>query len=116
MASPCPCGCGRKIGFPRQDAAGGLAEMDEALPVLREAVDALLRESDARGHARDLHHQSERFLQFGEDLRRNFLAHAHGSVSPSITPDLDVLRARMNVWVGTATLLLESASELRTSH
>ena len=90
--------------------------MDEALPVLREAVDALLRESEARGDARDFRSQSDRFLVSGEDLRRNFLAHAHGSVSPSITPDLVALRARMNEWVETAALLVESASELRTSH
>jgi hypothetical protein len=90
--------------------------MDEALPVMREVIEALLRASEMSDVPRDFRNQAERFLQSGDELRRNFLAHAHGSASPLITPDLLELAERTNEWFGTASVLIESASGLRAAH
>ncbi len=113
MASPCPCGCGRKIAHSRQVAAAGLVEMDAALTAIRDAIDVLLGTSARPDVPRDFRSQSERFLRSGEDLRRDFLAHAHGSASPVVTPDLVELRGRTNEWLGAGTVLMQSARSHR---
>ena len=102
MASLCPCGCGRKVGFATKAAAVGVHNMDEMLAVVTPALEARLADAaideDAAAELR-------RSLEGGQEIRGWLLAHVHKEAVPGVTPDLLKLKRAFDRWAENARSL-----------
>jgi hypothetical protein len=102
MASTCPCGCGRKVGFSTKGAAAGVAAMDRMLSDVAPEVDAWLRAGTVGGDEAD---RMRSFVDDGRRIRGFFIDHVHRVARPGKTPDLLELKRRMDRWAATALKL-----------
>jgi hypothetical protein len=85
MATVCPCGCGRKIGFSRRGAAAGLERVDGILEDVTPVVERQLAREDVDPEGQTA---AREFLANGHRLRAWFLEHCHGEANPYSTPNL----------------------------
>lgn len=84
MATSCPCGCGRPLGFTRRGAAAGYRRAEDLRvrleKVATEATRELAPPSDQAGII-------ERSPQQAANVRDELLEHCHGTASPTQTSD-----------------------------
>lgn len=91
MATPCPCGCGRRVGFSTKGAAVGVRFMETILETITPVIESEIHWEDPAEEREAL-----KFLSTGKQIRQWFLDHVHKVARPGTTPDLLALKRMLD--------------------